>query len=237
MKKIIIFDIWGEFGHFKKPYTTTSPLTFSIPSRTALTGVIGAILGIEKNKNNDALNYSKCNLAVRIVNPIKKIMVSQNLIDTKTSKMMARMKPKGGRTQIRFEKLKDPRYRVYAEIFDNGLHSQLKESLKEHISIYTPCMGLSEDIANFEYIGEYGYTTKTECAGIQSVIPLDAIDPSSIEFSEGGEYFSDNFPMEMDGNRVVTRYREILLERRGKEIKVNNCEFVELENNERIIWY
>ena len=51
MKKVLVFDIWSEYGHFKKPYTTTSPLTFSIPSRTALTGIIGAILGIEKGMN------------------------------------------------------------------------------------------------------------------------------------------------------------------------------------------
>ena len=53
MSKIIIFDIWGDYAHFKKPYTTTSPLTYSIPSRTALTGIIGAIMGIRKDKNNE----------------------------------------------------------------------------------------------------------------------------------------------------------------------------------------
>ncbi|MDI3478645.1 MAG: CRISPR-associated protein Cas5h, partial [Thermoanaerobacterium sp.] len=29
--KSLIFDIYGDFGHFKKYYTTSSPLTFSFP--------------------------------------------------------------------------------------------------------------------------------------------------------------------------------------------------------------
>ena len=112
MSKIIIFDIWGDYAHFKKPYTTTSPLTYSIPSRTALTGIIGAIMGIRKDKNNEDLNYSKCNLSIRIMNPIKKTIINQNLINTKTAEKMSRMKSKGGRTQIRIENLKDVKYNL-----------------------------------------------------------------------------------------------------------------------------
>ncbi|MFB3896899.1 MAG: CRISPR-associated protein Cas5, partial [bacterium] len=29
--KILVFDIWGDLGHFRKFYTTTSPLSFSFP--------------------------------------------------------------------------------------------------------------------------------------------------------------------------------------------------------------
>ena len=81
MSKVIVFDIWGNYAHFRKPYTTTSPLTYSIPSRTVLTGIIGAIMGIEKGKNNEILNYSNCNLSLKILNPIKKVLINQNLIN------------------------------------------------------------------------------------------------------------------------------------------------------------
>ena len=45
-KELLIFDIRGEYGHFRKYNTTTSPLTYSIPTRTAIAGILGAILAI-----------------------------------------------------------------------------------------------------------------------------------------------------------------------------------------------
>ena len=43
--KCLVFDIKGDYGHFKKYYTTSSPLTFSIPPRTTVSGMIGALIG------------------------------------------------------------------------------------------------------------------------------------------------------------------------------------------------
>ena len=47
-KEVLIFDIQGEYGHFRKYNTTTSPLTYSIPTSTAIAGILGAILGMER---------------------------------------------------------------------------------------------------------------------------------------------------------------------------------------------
>ncbi len=37
---VLIFNLWGDLGHFKKPYTTTSPLSFAFPPRPTLAGII-----------------------------------------------------------------------------------------------------------------------------------------------------------------------------------------------------
>ena len=47
-KTAIIFDVYGEYGHFRKFNTTTSPLTYSIPTPSAIFGLLGAVLGIER---------------------------------------------------------------------------------------------------------------------------------------------------------------------------------------------
>lgn len=236
MKKVLVFDIWSEYGHFKKPYTTTSPLTFSIPSRTALTGIVGAILGIEKGKNNTELNYSKCNMSVRILSPIKKVVINQNLIITKTAKLMSRIKPIGGRTQIRFEKLKNPKYRIYIEIFHERLHNELKTSLVDHLAEYTPCMGLTEDIINFNFVGEYSYKEKRGEVSIDSVVSLEGIDADKLEFEGEKEYFVDNYPLEMAEDREVLKYGEIIVERKGRGIKINDKDYIDIDNGEKILW-
>ncbi|MEW6070945.1 MAG: CRISPR-associated protein Cas5, partial [Candidatus Thermoplasmatota archaeon] len=42
----LVFTIKGQFAHWRKWFTTTSPLTYSFPPRTAVIGLIGAILGV-----------------------------------------------------------------------------------------------------------------------------------------------------------------------------------------------
>lgn len=236
MSKVLVFDIWGNYAHFRKPYTTTSPLTYSIPSRTSLTGIIGAILGIEKEKNNESLNYANCNISLRILNPIKKVLINQNLINTKTAKMMARMDSKGGRTQIRFEKLKDVKYRIYVELFNNELNEKLLNNLKEHSPVFTPSFGLSEDLANFSFVDEVSYKAYKGDIELDSVLNMENISPKNIKFEIEKEYFADTYALEMKEDREVLKYGEILIERQGKTIFVKDLEYISLENNENIKW-
>jgi CRISPR-associated protein Cas5h len=236
MSKIIIFDIWGDYAHFKKPYTTTSPLTYSIPSRTALTGIIGAIMGIRKDKNNEDLNYSKCNLSIRIMNPIKKTIINQNLINTKTAEKMSRMKSKGGRTQIRIENLKDVKYRIYVEIFSEKEHNDLLSRLKNHSPVFTPSLGISENLANFSFIEEVEYKKEMGDIKLHSVLNIENVQPQNVIFEEGKEYFVDTYSLEMQEDREVLKYGEILIERKGQEIAVRNIEYIALSNGENIMW-
>ncbi|WP_273319730.1 type I-B CRISPR-associated protein Cas5b [Vallitalea guaymasensis] len=233
MDKIIVFDIWADYAHIKKPYTTTSPITYSIPTRTVITGILGAILGIPKNKNNVILNSDDCSISLRIINPIKKVMVAQNLIDTKTAKYYARMKQ---RTQIRFEYLKESKYRIYVMLKNDELYRELRDKLVGHESYYTISVGLSENLANFDYIGEYDYELIRQETEIDSVISLDKVNEEDIVFEGDKEYFTERIAIDMLEDREVTKYSDVLFERNGKKIKVRDIECYELENQERVVF-
>jgi len=56
--KISGFDISASYGHFKKPYTTTLPYIFN-PTRTAVSGIIAAVLGLEKKTTRSILQSPK----------------------------------------------------------------------------------------------------------------------------------------------------------------------------------
>lgn len=230
MEKILIFDIWGDLAHFKKPYTTTSPITYSIPSRTTIAGMIGAILGLEKNKPNVELSTKNSYIALRILNPVKKMMVAQNFIDTKKADKMGGIR---GRTQIRVEYLKDVKYRVYYKGKD---YEKLKKYLKEHCSTYTLSLGLSECLANFSYVGEFDIKESSESCLLDSVINTKKISPEKIEFSSTSEIFSDRFAIEMNYDREVTEYADILFERNGGKISLKEEQHFEvMDENKKII--
>jgi len=234
MDKILVFDVWGDYAHFRRYYTTTSPLSFPIPPRTALCGLIGAIIGLEKEGNN-YLKYfptESAYIALRLLKPVKKTIIAENLINTKNARGLGMnlINQKGGRTQIRFEFLKDQKYRIYFYYTDekDGLSQKLKYNLTNHKTKYTPCLGLSENIANFNFVGEFKINIlpcKNDYVSIDTVLPLQKIlEKEGIMFEREGEYFSIRVPVEMNTERVVTKYRDIIFDRNGRPIKAKLTE-------------
>ncbi|VUT25045.1 MAG: CRISPR-associated protein (Cas_Cas5) [Candidatus Methanolliviera sp. GoM_oil] len=223
IKHVLIFDIWGDYAHFRRFYTTTSPLTFPIPPRTALCGLIAAIIGKEK-EYNEYLKYfalNEASIGLRLLNPVKKVMIAENLIHTKNAKGPG-MNLITERTQINFEFLKDQKYRIYFHHVDEDIYQELKENLISHKSVYTPCLGLSENIANFEFIGEFKVKSETTGGYIQinSVLPTEKIaEKQGINFNLEGEYFSIRVPIELNLDRVVTKYGDIFFERTGEPVE------------------
>ncbi|UWJ22106.1 CRISPR-associated protein, Cas5h family [Methanosarcina mazei TMA] len=147
--------------------------------------------------------------------------------------MMSRIKT---RTQIRFEVLKDAKYRVYFSHSSEEVYNKLYSMLKEHKSVYTPCLGLSEHIANYEFIGEIEAVNELSDSEkeIHSVIPEKEL--IKISFEEGKEYFSETIPIEMLPNREVSEYGKVLFEKNAKCILANVNNLWRLENGEGIIF-
>lgn len=231
--KVLVFDVWGEFGHFRKHYTTTSPLTYSFPPRTAIAGMIGAITGLGKEEYLQYFSKDEASIAVKIINPVKKTRIAENLIDTKLAPMMSRIKT---RTQIRFEVLKDAKYRIYISHTSDELYNKLHQLLQEHKSVYTICLGLSEHIANFEFLGEMeAIRDETD-----SQVLIDSVivekEALKIDFEEGKEYFSETIPIEMDSCREVQEYGKIMFERNAKKIHASVKNLWRLENGECIVF-
>jgi CRISPR-associated protein Cas5h len=48
--KGVLFELKGNWGHFRKPETNNNPLTHDFVTKTALIGLIGAVLGKERDE-------------------------------------------------------------------------------------------------------------------------------------------------------------------------------------------
>lgn len=232
MERVLAFDLWGDYAHFRKHYTTTSPLTFSIPPRTTLCGLLAAIIGLDKTEYLRHFSDEDAHIAVQLLNNVKKITLAENLIDTKKAgKMMNKIKQ---RTQIRFEFLKDPKYRIFVHHQDESIYLKLKEMLKSHKTVYTPCLGLSELLANFKYVKEYNVeAVETECeTEILTALPKKNL--IELSFQEDYEYLSETMPRNMLPDRTVTEYSPVIFERKTRSVKARVNQFVRLESDEAI---
>jgi len=232
MDRVLAFDLWGDYAHFRKHYTTTSPLTFSIPPRTTLCGLLAAIIGLDKTEYLRHFSDKDASIAVQLLNEVKKITVAENLIDTKKAgKMINKIKQ---RTQIRFELLKDPKYRIFVHHQDASIYLKLKEMLKSHKTVYTPCLGLSELLANFEYVNEYNMEMVETESDVELLTALPKKNLIELSFQDDYEYLSETMPRNMLPDRTVTEYMPVIFERKTRSLKARVNQFVRLENDEAI---
>lgn len=152
--KLLSFDIWGEFAVFRRPYSTTSPLTYPFPTRTAIAGFISAILGLDRNSYYEDFNKDNSGIGIQLLSPIKRTHIGQNLIATNKGYYLWDIN-ENPRTQILFEVLKEPKFRIFAWLKKEDLYTSLKNRLINHTCIYTPYLGLAPMIANFQFHKEF----------------------------------------------------------------------------------
>lgn len=221
---VIVFDIWGDYGHFKKFHTTASPLTFSFPPPTAVIGIVAAILGIDKEDYWNAFSHDNTRVAVRIINPVKKIRTGINVIETKSAgPMFNRIKQ---RSQIKYEYLKDAHYRIFFNHDDPGLMDQLRNMLAAHKTVYTLSLGSAQMLAGFSYIGMHKAQELSEenYVSIHSVLPLEEnvkTDSKIIRLEENRHYTKEVVSTRMNINREVLDYKTVLFDRNAMDIAAN----------------
>ena len=230
--KILVFDISGEYGHFRKFNTTSSPLTYSIPPRPALVGILGAILGIEREiapnvypagavPVNEIFASENSFFAIQILSPINKVHIGFNLLDT--GKSPSSFFNIQNRTQIEYELLKQSKFRIFFHHNDEKIFNELSERIKTVQHYFTPYLGLSQFTSCINWVGQteaFSDKPKDEYIEIKTVVNLSkltGVEP--IQF-RNDNYSTDTMPLIMRRDRVITEYAEVLIEKRGNSIFV-----------------
>lgn len=186
-KDILIFDIMGYAAHFRKFYTNSSSLTYSVPPRTTLAGLISAILGIERDTYYNNFSVDKVDIAVKKNTKTRKILQSVNYM--KITKKSEFEFPQN-HTQIPFEMVLGDKgnvsYRIYFSSKDIDIMDELEDRIKTQKCYYTPSLGAAPFNCNVKYIdrvkGEI--KDKKDVIKIASIIPINKIENEGIVISE-----------------------------------------------------
>ncbi|PMP86368.1 MAG: type I-B CRISPR-associated protein Cas5 [Thermodesulfobium narugense] len=183
MDRLIIFDIEGPFAHFRKGYTTTSPVTYDFPPRTVLIGMLGALLGYDEDTYIESFSLEKCKIGVGILkdNSIRsgyKIKLKENWREGPGGK--AEMK---NVSQVGLEVLRYPSYRIYLHHSDQNTFDAIKDCLINGESVFSPYLGLKEFACRLKYVDTYPFErhSKNNFIKITSVIPENPDNPYSVD--------------------------------------------------------
>ncbi|WPX08774.1 type I-B CRISPR-associated protein Cas5b [Anaerocellum danielii] len=241
--KVVVFDIKADFGFFGKFYSTSSPITYPFPPFPTIQGMVGAILGLDKKEYLEVLEYGKFRAGIRILNPVKKIRMGINHIDTKEGRWQPiKTKNRQPRTQMRFELLKDPCFRIYATHVSEDIFLKLVDFLQQHKSYFTLSMGLSEFLADFEFVGVFEAFEKhmpDDYVSLCTPIPVEYLSEmdAPLKIEEGKSYYKERMPLYMKSTREVVKYEDFIFEPTGKDILARPSSYVEVQNGENIVLF
>jgi len=156
-KQAIKFKLSGDYALFKKPFANNQPQSFVIPPKTAILGMIGAMMGWSKREYIEKLPFNKFSYAVRLLTPkIKKDLIGINLMQGKNAKFTFNENPiknppeRGKRSPTRFEFIKDIEWEIFLIIEDSEIQDELFERLQSKKFVYNPNLGLQSLFAKIE---------------------------------------------------------------------------------------
>jgi len=80
------FKLWSRFGAFRDPLTITQNLTFPIPPKTTIGGILASILGIDYTEYFNDPEYFNFSYSLILTKPIRKRSIAQNYVADYTGK-------------------------------------------------------------------------------------------------------------------------------------------------------
>ena len=233
--EILQFDINGKFAHFRKYYANNTALSYSIPPRTTIMGILAAILGKSRDSYYQKFSSKNIRIGIALKVPVKKNFHRLNLLSIKSLGDMSKSfesdfrKMSGNSIQTPFEVVtglnlqKDEvRYRIFISCFEDGINTfnQLKSSLADQSQIYAITLG----VANFN-----AFITNYKCFAEEDITEKQAVDEmisfnSAVDSEKVNELQFDKAAYEMsfveeelltadfkaDGEREVSKMNRVL---------------------------
>lgn len=165
MKNFISFDLCSDFGFFRKPDVNKIGLTYNIPPKPSLLGLLGSILGmsginkqyesledqgLEKNQETKHLfpeYYTKLKHLKIGIEPLEGFPFNK-IINTYNSRNSYFGNDKYENVLIHEQLLIRPQYTIY--VYDNSqdnIMAELTKRLKNNNPVFIPYLGKNEFIA------------------------------------------------------------------------------------------
>lgn len=247
--EVLSFDIEGKFAHFRKFHGNNTAMSYSLPPRTTIIGILAALLGEEKDSYYDDFKAENLKIGVRVLSDLKKSFHRLNFLMIKGSHDFRGGK---GRVQTPFEVVtgndlkKDMvKYRIYLTAGENDiLYKKLKKKLmsnERHFNISLGIAGFTAFLSNVsEFSGNEIHANddwiELHSAGNSDEIKeIDFPDDPAFKFNHieeellpadfiGGEKVREVYRM----NRVLFATRDLPL-----QIKLNG-KYVQLKSSSEV---
>lgn len=225
--EILCFKVKGKLAHFRKYYANNTAFSFTIPPRTSLMGMVGAVMGWSRDSYYEDLASENIRFGIRVLSPLKKSFHRLNLLSIKSTGDMSKkwssdFRGEGGRIQTPFEVVsawdiskEEVVYQIFISSTDSG--KNIFELIRTQFLTNAPVFNITLGTANFtasiyevELINNDEIIEKSseEFILMNTAIPSYQIEELKFNKEEFGNY---NFVEEdmMPGDFVANNNREV----------------------------
>ena len=211
---------------FRKFYTNSSSLSYPFPPRTTIAGLIAGLLGYERDSYSEDLGLERCDIAVSVRVPVRRVMQTVNYVMTEArSNVWTRNvggfdgSAGGIQTPIEwvFPALGEPqlRYRVFVHHRESAFAERLSETLCDGSYVYPPYLGMSECLGQVEHVatlGDWELSAKDGEVPLSTVVPSEAVAGSS-RLDTGTQIVKERTTFALGADRKLLSIGDVLYER------------------------
>lgn len=245
LEKIIYFKIFGKFAHFRKFYTNASSLSYLLPPRTVVIGMLGSILKIPRDSYYDLFNEDDCQVSVSVAREsvIKRITQSMNMLHNSYHKFLMSGKGtfKSFHSQCKLELLVSApgtfiEYLVAVAVPPGStFYPELEQRISQYQTGYGLYLGQRQFRADIEYLKTY---TQDEITPMAETDILDSVclqeNVMEVSRTDDVHIVIEHMPIHMrqaaaqkklPAGREPGSVKGVLFERNGRRLhgKFKNC--------------
>lgn len=206
--KGLVFDLRGSIGHFRRPDTTATQMTYPIISPTAVKGLVGAVLGIEDFVTTDKIG-------IELLSPVRTVAQQMSMLGKDPGSTFSR--------PTTIEILVNPAYRIYYT--GNEYTEKLLELLANEKSVYTTYLGvayaLTKPILHKVFPDVRYLSSEEKEITIGSIVPTAII--KNIKLKDDCYYCrAGGYMFKYKGNRTFEKSIDFIYEKDGKPITITS---------------
>lgn len=237
-------------AHFRKIYCNSSALSYFIPPRTTIIGMIAGLLGYERDTYYEDFDRDKCRVAVGVNQPMKKSIQTLNYLMVKKQGDFNASMEHHSQTPTELVIPQNIRtgyleYQVWINHKDEKILEMLGKKVEDRLTYQSSGISLGLGSAyNLGWIENAGVyqgkdRIKDRSVPINSVAPLDKIIDLLVEqMDEGYKLIKEEVPLEFNSDRQISEkgLGQMVVNLSQNQIHAKVDFYIELENKTNIMW-
>jgi len=228
-RKIISFTVKGKMAFYRKYYSNKNALSYLIPPRTAIIGMIASILELPRNSYYMEFNSKQLNVSLEVSSPLKTLTTSINHLSSRRG---------NGRRQVAHTLVlpvdNTITYKIYLQFVSSNKYEDLlikKLSVNDMgFGIYLGQRQFLASIIDFKIIEDYKNHSKINCC-LNSIVNKNNVE--SIENITDNIIVKDLMPLDFvktKNNREGLEFGEVIYEQNGQAISGEFRNIVEFDD-------
>lgn len=251
--RVLSFYLKGKMAHFRRFYSNSSSLTYTIPPRTTICGILAGLIGYDRDSYYEQFSCNNCGIAVATKSQIKKLIQTVNLL--KVESINELNGSSSFHTQTATEvvmpyniRKQDITYQIWLTHKDEAIMNKLQHAFVS----YQPCyastgismaLGTANNLGWIQFVGEFtGEVIDTGNISVQidSSIPQKVIKKIDIKEMFASDYrlIREEVPIEFDNDRRLTAggLGNMIFDLNGNSLPVIVDKCIQLDNGDNILW-